>query len=343
MSMQWGQTQRPPVSWAPRALYTLSPEVGPFDATKTGAALVRNIAWNADSTLLATASFDKVVRVYRLGPDSMELVCELEGHKNEVKDVCFASSGELASCGRDKMVMIWTPLDGEAGEDGTCPVTDYDLGEVLDGHSQDVKRVSFQTGSTTLVSASYDNTIRVWGETVTDGESQGYGSKGHSKQSIAAGISTDTPLPMSHGHSILSCGWCPPDVTPRPGAESLLASGDAAGYIHVWGHSFAGLDHKAALDPSVHQGSSVTGLSWVRSKPTAIPLLVSVSGDNSMCVWRAASGMTLRQGLLYPHTRIPRVHAGEVNSLDTHVYSQQCIWAVTTGDDGRCNVWRLEL
>lgn len=60
----------------------------------------------------------------------------------------------LATCSRDKSIWIW---DADAQADFECV-------SVLHQHEQDVKFVSWHPNRDLLFSASYDDTIRVWGE-----------------------------------------------------------------------------------------------------------------------------------------------------------------------------------
>lgn len=95
-------------------------------------------------------------------PCSLRLITEflqvaiLEGHENEVKCAVFSPcSSLLATCGRDKTVWIWESFPGD----------DFECVDVKQGHTQDVKMVSWQPGDKkVLVSVSYDNSIKVWME-----------------------------------------------------------------------------------------------------------------------------------------------------------------------------------
>ncbi len=58
----------------------------------------------------------------------------------------------LASCSRDKMVWIWS-FNSNAYE--------YECDFALEGHTEDIKSVLWIDNST-VVSTSYDNTVRIW-------------------------------------------------------------------------------------------------------------------------------------------------------------------------------------
>lgn len=132
--------------------------------------------------IFASASFDGTVAIWEGSQSNnnyssantsinWECVAQLEGHDSEVKCVTWNATGSLlASCGRDKTVWIWESfLPGTVG--GNNSGGDFECIAVLSGHDGDVKSVQFAAshdqwgdGEEILLSASYDDTIKVWAE-----------------------------------------------------------------------------------------------------------------------------------------------------------------------------------
>jgi WD40 repeat protein len=139
---------------------------------------IRSVAFAPISSteVLAAASFDGSVSIWEYDKQSKEWECttQLEGHESEVKCVTWNNTGSLlASAGRDKTVWIWeTFLDGSIGGSSD---NDFECISVLSGHEGDVKNVRFAEshgqwgdGDEILISAGYDDTIRVWAEDAGD-------------------------------------------------------------------------------------------------------------------------------------------------------------------------------
>lgn len=66
----------------------------------------------------------------------------------------------LATCGRDKRIWIWSIDDDD----------DYECASVLSSHTQDVKSVSWHPHKDTLMSTSYDDSIKIYEEQEDDWE-----------------------------------------------------------------------------------------------------------------------------------------------------------------------------
>lgn len=118
---------------------------------------IRHVTWHPSGKLLASASFDGITCIWRMG-DTGEFECveRLEGHENEVKCVAWSFDGEfLATCSRDKTIWIRDASSVEGD-------SEYDCVAVASGHTQDVKFVKWHPEKNLLFSASYDDTIKCW-------------------------------------------------------------------------------------------------------------------------------------------------------------------------------------
>jgi WD40 repeat protein len=96
---------------------------------------IRSCEWSPNGKMIASASFDGTVIIWKAQDNSLKFwdqLASLEGHDNEVKSVSWCYDGSyIATCGRDKKVWIWETIVG--GE--------FECVAMLDGHTQDVKFV----------------------------------------------------------------------------------------------------------------------------------------------------------------------------------------------------------
>ena len=101
---------------------------------------VSAVAFSADGQLLASASYDKTVRLWN--PATGEQVQKLEGHSGPVRTVAFSADGQLlASAYYDGTVRLWNPATGEQVQK-------------LEGHNDWVNAVAFSADGQLLASAS---------------------------------------------------------------------------------------------------------------------------------------------------------------------------------------------
>ncbi|KAF1810848.1 beta transducin-like protein HET-D2Y [Eremomyces bilateralis CBS 781.70] len=151
---------------------------------------VISVVFSRDSTRLASASYDKTVKIW--DPSSGACLQTLKGHSGWVGSVVFSSdSTRLASASRDTTVKIWDANSGaclqtlkghsdsvssvvflrdssriaSASSDKTVKIWDASSGaclQTLEGHSDRVSSVTFSCNSTALASASEDKTVNIW-------------------------------------------------------------------------------------------------------------------------------------------------------------------------------------
>lgn len=108
------------------------------------AAAVRAVAVSSDGTVLASASSDKTVRLWRLGSQSRLKV--RPGHLGRVQQVGILPNA-LVSAGDDRTVRFWNRAGGE-------PIA-------LEGHGRDVQAMAISGGGL-VATGSEDGAIIIW-------------------------------------------------------------------------------------------------------------------------------------------------------------------------------------
>jgi WD40 repeat protein len=109
---------------------------------------VTSVAFSHDSARLASASYDKTVKIWDVSNGAC--LHTLEGHSDWVNSVAFShDSARLASASDDSTVKIWD------ASSGACL-------QSLEGHSDYVRSVAFSHDSARLASSSHDSTVKIW-------------------------------------------------------------------------------------------------------------------------------------------------------------------------------------
>jgi hypothetical protein len=133
-------------------------------------ALVHHLAVNPKGTALASAGFDKVVKLWQL--PSMKPTLVLKGHSGPVYCVAFdPKGGRVASASQDKTIRIWDAANGKTTL-------------TLEGHTDTVGSIAYTPDGKHVLSGSADKSVRLW-DAATGKELKTLGSHAGSVYSVA--------------------------------------------------------------------------------------------------------------------------------------------------------------
>ncbi|KAK5710084.1 hypothetical protein LTR17_019197 [Elasticomyces elasticus] len=244
---------------------------------------VSSVVFSADSSRLASASWDKMIKIW--DASSGQCLRTLEGHSDGVSSVVFSADlSGLVSASWDKTVKIWDASSGQ------CVRT-------LEGHSDRVKSVVLSADSSRLASASDDQTVKIWdassGQCLRTLE-------GHSGWVTSVVFSADSShlASASQDNTVkiwdASSGQCLRTLDGHSGRvtsvdfsadSSHLASASEDNTVKIWDASSG--QCLRTLDGHSDKVSSVV-FSADSSR------LASASDDKTVKIWDASSGQCLR-------------------------------------------------
>lgn len=307
-----------------------------LDATLEGIheRTVRSVAFAPiqQPLVLASASFDGSLAIWEYAGTEWECTAQLEGHESEVKCVTWNATGSLlASCGRDKTVWLWECyLPGSVG--GSNDGGDFECIAVLNGHEGDVKCIRFADshgqwgdGEEILLSASYDDSIKVWAEDAGDW---------YCAASIT-GVHTSTIWSM----------------TVSPSSVRMISGSDDNALAIYKCYTAAEKKRLFPEEPQDQNGlwkcvgklenaheAAVYSVDYAPSK-AGHGRLVSAGADSRIQIFREALGSTSDLPLFSLETSVLSTQ-GDINCV---CWSPDGSRIASVGDDGSLRLWRFDL
>ncbi|MBE3557614.1 MAG: protein kinase [Ktedonobacteraceae bacterium] len=227
------------------------------------------VAWSPDGRQIATASYDKTVRVWDAANGQHLLTCK--GHSQRVNALCWSSDGkQLASVGDDHSVQIWEVAGGK-------------LLFSHSGHNAQVYAVAWSPDGKYIASAGEDRNVQIWQATAQP----------------AAGYVLSGAPHRYHSDKVLAVCWSPDG--------KRIASAGKDQKIQIW-TPFKEQQKRTLLTllfppyqgpiEAMH-GSQVNALSWAPDGRK----LASAGGYN-VKLWNMPSGLTASARTIYPATMI---------------------------------------
>lgn len=256
----------------------------------------------------------------------------------------------LATCSRDKSVWIWAAATA-SGADPT-ESREYECLSVLNGHTQDVKICRFHPVDGSLISASYDNSLKVWREEDDDW---------YCTETLQAHSSTVWSVafdPTSNGNRMASASDDRSIVLWIKGAANTTTATTTDENTLAASKSGSGW-RVASVRKDAH-ARCIYSLDWSTQGK-----LASAGADDAICIWEttaAAPATTATAGEAVPAAAAAASAAAAPDAADassglTLLYTQRnahsgdvnCVsWNPTNpsllcsaGDDGAIKIWRF--
>ncbi|KAK4250244.1 NACHT nucleoside triphosphatase [Corynascus novoguineensis] len=319
---------------------------------------VSSVAWSHDAARLASASYDRKVKIW--DPATGQCISTLEGHSSSVRSVAWSHDAAwLASASNDRTVKIWesatsqcvSTLEGHdssvlsvtwshdaarlasASDDKTVKIWDPATSQcvsTLEGHSSSVRSVAWSHDATRLASASCDRKVKIWNSATSQCVST---LEGHSNWVSSVAWSHDAARLVSGSYDGTVKIWNPENgqcMSTLEGHSSLVRSVTLS-HDAAWLASASNDETVKVWDPNTGQCvSTLEGHSnWVSSVAWShdASQLVSASEDGTVKIWNPA---------ISQYVSTVKDHSSPVRSV---AWSHDAAWLASASFDGTVKIW----
>jgi WD40 repeat protein len=290
---------------------------------------VHAVAFSPDGKLLATASWDRTVRL-RDAATGAQRGQPLTVSRDAVNTAAFSPDGKLlATAGWDQTVRLWDVATG--GQHGN-PIT---------GNEDTINAVAFSPDSKLLATAGRDGTARLW--RVDTGKPSGRPFTGHEDEVQDVAFSPDGKLLATASWDGTARLW---EVeTGRPYGQPISGPDDSGSDNSIRGVTFspdgkllatAGGDRTARLwrvESGRPYGQPLVahrGAVWAVTFSADGKLLATASSDQTARVWDAASQEQLGQPIV-----------GHTNEVQDVAFSPDGKLLATASWDSTARLWEV--
>jgi WD40 repeat protein/tRNA A-37 threonylcarbamoyl transferase component Bud32 len=300
-------------------------------ACRRHATRVTAVAWSHDSTRIASASYDKTVRIWDVSTG--DNLFTYRGHSDRVLSVAWSPDGKrIASASTDRTVQVWDAATG---------------GSIFThaGHtSRQVNAVAWSPDGKLIVSAGDDNTVQIW-DVATGNRIFIY--RDHTDCATSVAWSPDGKRIASGSNDRTVRVWDPSKET-KQNIFTYLLSPYRSNYIYrhhrgrinavVWSSDSRRIA-SASTDRTVRVWDATTGRDMLVSakRSSAVNAVVlspdgkrvaSGSNDKTVQVWNTLDGS---------HIHTYRDHLGYVTAL---AWSPDGMRIASAGVDRSVRVWK---
>eukprot|EP01083_Nonionella_stella_P003276 9344_1 len=296
----------------------------PFSFESGHTDLIHDVQIDFYGKTLASASSDRVIRIFEIIKNEHKLLTKLTGHRGPVWKLSWAHpkyGRVLASCGYDKQVIIWRQQNGSKW-----------IQWFADQFSSSVNTVQFSPSTNNnrleLIAGSSDGSIRVY---ALQNNKQW---KEHKR------------IEDAHNGGVNSISWATPsnmimsreDNKQNEERECIrFVSGGCDNLVKIWNFEYKSNEYEVNAELNAHE-NWVRGVCW-SPIPTSssYSVIASCSEDKSVIIWKENNKKWIRSEIIKFESKVWSVSWSELGNILAVALGENTVQLFKEGNDGK---WR---